>query len=83
MKTRCEWCGTEDVNTKLSDDGDNCCSDCINDANDNAKPIKSNGDIEYLSKNELMDLVYNMSVWDGHYNKDDLNEMIMQYRRNK
>ena len=82
---RCDWCGKESYDLKLycSDDGDNCCSDCINEANDNAKPIKSNGDIEYLSKNELMDLVYNMSVWEGHYNKDDLNEMVLQYRRNK
>ena len=84
MKTkRCEWCGDEDVYTKLSDDGDNCCSDCINDANDNAKPIKTNSDIDYLSNNELKDLVYNMSVWDGHYSKDDLNDIIMHYRRNK
>ena len=55
MKTRCEWCGTEDVHTTLSDDGDNCCCDCINKANDNAKPIKSNGDIfiDYSNKQDV------------------------------
>ena len=55
MKTRCEWCGTEDVHTTLSDDGDNCCGGCICDANDNAKPIKESNDIHYLQKDELID----------------------------
>ena len=86
MKTkRCEWCGKESYDLKLyySDDGDFCCRGCIDKANDNAKPIKTNSDIDYLSNNELRELVYNMSVWDGHYSKDDLNDIIMHYRRNK
>ena len=82
---RCDWCG-DDIpkgQNNISDDGDNCCGGCFCDANDNAKPIKESNDIHYLQKDELIDLVFNMSLWGGQYNKDDLNEIIMKYRRNK
>ena len=83
---RCDWCGKESHDLKLycSDDGDNCCNACINKANENAKPIKENNDINYLDRNELIAIVYNISdCCGGHYSKDDLNDMIMHYRRNK
>ena len=81
----CDWCGDNITKGKnnISDDGDNCCSGCINEANNSAKPCKSNSDIERLSRNELVDLVYNLSVWDNHYDLNDVNELILNYRRNK
>ena len=79
----CQWCGAEDVNITLSNDGDDCCDKCINKANESAKPIKVNSDIDYLNREELIELVYNMSIWNGHYNKDDLNEILINYKRNK
>ena len=81
----CDWCGDEISKgyNNISDDGDNCCGLCIHDANKNAEPINTVGDLEYLSKDELVDLVANMSLWNGHYHKDDLNQMILHYRRNK
>lgn len=81
----CDWCGDEISKGKnnISHDGDNCCNGCIHDANRNAEPINTVGDLEYLSKNELIDLVSNMSFWEGEYNKGDLNEMVLHYRKNK
>ena len=81
----CDWCGIDikKGHNNISDDGDNCCSNCIHKANENAKPIKENNDIHYLDRDELIDLVFNMSLWGGQYNKDDLNEILINYRRNK
>tara|TARA_R100001594_G_scaffold19351_1_gene37758 strand:+ start:1197 stop:1451 length:255 start_codon:yes stop_codon:yes gene_type:complete len=80
----CDWCEDEieKGQNNISDDGDNCCSGCIHKANENAKPIKESNDINYLDRDELIDLVFNMSLWGGQYNKDDLNKMVLNYRRN-
>ena len=80
----CDWCGDEISKGKnqISVQGDNCCCDCINHANNEGKACKTNSDIERLSRNELVDLVYNLSVWGDNYDLDDVNEIIEKYRYN-
>ena len=66
----------------LSTSGDVCCKDCVKNINELDKPCSNNSDIEYLSKNELVDLVYNLSVWGDKYDLDDVNEIVENYRYN-
>ena len=75
----------EPKDVRYSDGGCICCKGCVEDMNELDKPCSSNSDIEYLSRNELVDLVYNLSVWDSDSEKDldYVNEIILNYRRNK
>ena len=80
----CDWCGDEISKGKnqISVQGDNCCADCIDKANNEGKACATISDIEYLSKDELVDLVKHFSVWDGHYDLDDINETVENHRYN-
>ena len=80
----CDWCGDKISKGKnnISDDGDNCCNACIKKANDNAKPVKTNSDIQYLNTAELVDLVENL-VYQLDISSNTLSQIVLQYRRNK
>jgi len=56
----CEWCGNETDDLERNYVGDMCCSECIDEANEETAIIKTCADIDKLSYNETNKLIHEL-----------------------
>jgi hypothetical protein len=75
---QCEWCGIETQEPlKKNFTNDDCCVDCIDDANIETRFIKNCDDIERLKDYELKDIVLSLIVR-SDISLDYLNEIYFE-----